>query len=706
MLPEVRKIKTLDVFTPQKWQTFLLRNYGLVTNAKLAEVLSTDEKTVEREVKRLGLDGIRYTERWMQSGYITILRNNWHLLPYEQIMTLLNMTEAELEYNLKEDDFLDVKLGNFKPYAETLTYAPLTEAEIAQTEKIAEIIKENFIPDYTLPFEFAYDKGLPAIQTVPTEDGDFLKIIYGYSMLYGDTLLTGEDPISEGLLKKLSAVGVNGIWFQGVLPKLAHYPFAEGVSNGYEIRRANLNKLIEKCGKYGIKIYLYMNEPRALYPEQFTKETNDLKGWFLNGQYNLCTSTKTVQDYLYTAVKDFVSAVPGLGGIITITMSENFTNCYSWQGCTCPRCLKRSIADVVPEVNNIFMRAIRDSGSSARLIANLWGWAPYRGWTPEEITKGIENLDKDITVLCISEMGTIERDGKEFNVGEYSLSKVGPCKETKKNLSYARSLGHKIVAKVQINNSWEFSIVPYVPVFELIKEHISNLTEFGVTGLMMSWTLGGYPSPSLDLVDRLLRGKLDYDAWLEERYGQAWKVAKEAVHLFSEGYRYYPFDLNSLYNGAQHVGSTNIWYKKRTGLDATMVCYPYDAIEQWKTCSDEEYENCLERLLAHFERGLELLDTVTRNEALEELRRMAETVYVNLRSELVQFRYTKIKETASYQDVRALIEEERSLTKRLYRLASVDARIGYEASNHYFFTQNSFLEKLVNLAVLEQAFAK
>lgn len=704
MLPEIRKTKPLDIFTPQKWQTFILRNYGLVTKEKMAEVLGTDAQTVEREAKRLGLDGVKYSKRWMELGYITVLRNNWHLLPYQQIMTLLDMSEAELEYNLKEDDFLDVKLGNFKPYAEPLVYAPLTEAEIEQTEKIAEIVRENFIPDYTAPFEFSYEKGVSELQTVQTDDGEFLKIIYGYSMLYGDTLLTGEDPISDGLLKKLAAVGVNGIWFQGVLSKLSYYPFVEGVSDGYEIRRKNLKKLIEKCAKYGIKIYLYMNEPRSLFPNQFTEKTESLKGWFFNGQYSLCTSTKEVQDYLYNAVKDFTAAVPGLGGIITITMSENFTNCYSWQGCVCPRCSKRSRADVVPEVNNIFMRAIRDGGSGARLIANLWGWAPYMGWTPEETTKGIENLDKDITVLCISEMGTVERDGKEFKVGEYSLSKVGPCKETKKNLSYAKSLGHKIAAKVQINNSWEFSSVPYVPVYELVKEHITNLTEFGVTGLMMSWTLGGYPSPSLDLVDRLLRGTLDYEDWLKERYGENWLTVKEAVHLFSEGYRYYPFDVNTLYYGAQHVGSSNLWYKERTGYDATMVCYPHDAVEQWKQCSDEEYQDCLENLLKNFEKGLELLDGVQGNDDFKELKAMAETVYVNLRSELVQFRYNKIKEGATYADVQAFIAEEKELTKRLYRLASGDARIGYEASNHYYFTQNSFLEKFINLAALEQAF--
>ena len=53
------------------------------------------------------------------------------------------------------------------------------------------------------------------------------------------------------------------------------------------------------------------------------------------------------------------------------------------------------------------------------------------------------------------------------------------------------------LAKVQFNNTWEISAVPYIPVPQLIVKHCENLRKAGVSGLMAAWTCGGYPSPNL-----------------------------------------------------------------------------------------------------------------------------------------------------------------------------------------------------------------
>lgn len=266
----------------------------------------------------------------MESGYITIIKANWHLLPYSQLIEILDTTEEILDYNLREDDFLGIKLGEFNLYCEEVVYHPLTAKQIEKTEEISKIIKENFIENYTPPFEFLYDEKL----LIETKDNnkDFEKIVYAYSATYGDAFLNDGEIIPESLLKRLSKTGVNGIWFQGVLSKLSPYPFIEGVDLGYEKRRANVNKLIDKCAEYGIKVYLYFNEPRGLEKEEFTEETAKLKGREYVGKIALCTSKREVKEYLYSAFKDFVKSVPNLGGIITITASENLTNCFARPG--------------------------------------------------------------------------------------------------------------------------------------------------------------------------------------------------------------------------------------------------------------------------------------------------------------------------------------------------------------------------------------
>jgi predicted Zn-dependent peptidase len=56
-------------------------------------------------------------------------------------------------------------------------------------------------------------------------------------------------------------------------------------------------------------------------------------------------------------------------------------------------------------------------------------------------------------------------------------------------------------AKIQANASWELSAIPYIPVPYLVKEHIENLGVEGVDDIMLSWTVGGYPTPTLGLLD-------------------------------------------------------------------------------------------------------------------------------------------------------------------------------------------------------------
>ena len=706
MLPAIKKIKELPVFTPTKWQTVLLRNYGLIEPKKLAEVLKTDETTIEREAKRLGLEKIAYDERWLRCGYITIVRNNWHLLPYSQLMQLLDVSEETLDYNLREDDFLSYKLGDFKPYCEEVLYKPLNERQLIETEEIAKIVRENFIENYVVPFAFGYEKETPCL--TKDKNADFAKIVYAYSAMYGDTFLNDGEIVPELLLKKLSQTGVNGIWFQGVLSKLSPYPFVDGVSDSYEKRRKNLRKLIQKCAKYGIKVYLYFNEPRALAIDDVNERTKGLLGRECGGKYSLCTSQPAVQEYLYMAVKDFVSSVPDLSGIITITMSENLTNCYSISGNDCPICTKRTRPEVVAEVNNVIMRALKDSGTGAKLFANLWGWSAYMGWTKEDVLKGIALLDKDIAVMCVSEFGTVMKDGKPYTVGEYSLSQVGPCEETKEYLSFAKASEHKIMAKVQINNSWELASVPYIPVFELIVEHMGNLKSLGVNGLLLSWTLGGYPSASFRLVNEIFSGDFDYDEWLKSQYADEWERVKKCVGLFSSAFRNYPFATDVLYYGAMQVGASNLLYRERTGLKATMVCFPYDDIDGWLggKFTAEEYKQKLHALVSEWRVGLEALQGVQGNAQYAELKMMAETVYLNLKSLLVQFLYNEGKEQENAQALLPLLDEEEYLAKALYALASKDARIGYEASNHYYFTQNTFLEKLINLEILKSGLVK
>jgi hypothetical protein len=292
-------------------------------------------------------------------------------------------------------------------------------------------------------------------------------------------------------------------------------------------------------------------------------------------------------------------------------------------------------------------------------------------------------------------------------VEEYSISKVGPCEQTKQSLSIARDVGHKIMAKVQINNSWEIAVVPYIPVFDLIIEHMSNLKTLGVGGLMMSWTLGGYPTVSLDLVNRIFDDNFSYDEWLHDHFGENAAAVKSAVKSFSDGFKHYPHNIWTIYHAPHQMGAANLLYKEKTGYSATMVTFPFDDYKTWcGRYSKEEFVGLLTTILVNWQKGLDALKKLEGNEEFVKLKRYAEVVYVNFRSMLVQIEYNIAREGEDKQLIIQLLEEERELARRLYALAAQDACVGYEASNHYYFTQNHFLEKFINIEQLLEKFGK
>ena len=292
---------------------------------------------------------------------------------------------------------------------------------------------------------------------------------------------------------------------------------------------------------------------------------------------------------------------------------------------------------------------------------------------------------------------------------------MGPCEEIKAHLPYISERGHNTWAKIQLNNTWEFSCIPYLPTFELVMEHVRRLKKLGIRGLMMSWTLGGYPSPIMHLAKELLEGECDYDAWLASTYGKDADNVKRAVHIFSEAFKNYPMG-EVLYNGPQSLGPLNFWYSEPTGLASTMVTFPYDAIDTWKlnwspdpACidnTDEEFCGAIQRVVSGFSEGIAILEGSALTKNAEELLNMAKVMYINLYSLLLQFEYFRNRENISKERALELIEKDEALLFSLYEICKNDARVGYEASNHYFFARNTFFEKLLNFEELKKEYSK
>ena len=87
-----------------------------------------------------------------------MLRSNWHLLPYEQLLQLLDWSPGHLAYMMKVDDGIWGKLGAAKPVAAPLRYRPLTDDEGERTRALSETVDrhlpEHRTPASSLPLDF------------------------------------------------------------------------------------------------------------------------------------------------------------------------------------------------------------------------------------------------------------------------------------------------------------------------------------------------------------------------------------------------------------------------------------------------------------------------------------------------------------------------------------------------------------------------
>ena len=689
---------------PTDWQNVIFINYGKVRTDILASVLRTDEKTVIAEAERMGLGKIRYDDNWRKCGYVTTIRNNWHLLSYKQIAALLEMTDDELEYILFHEDFLFIKLGQIKPDTGEVYYFPLTAEQRAATDKVCKLVLHEYIEPTCRPFDFFANTQKSCIAPVSSLGET---VIYNYCSRYGDILLDGDfGAFSDELLAAYSSCGVTGIWFEGLLSRLANHPFGGGDGKQL-IRQKNLRTLCEKCAAYGIRIFLYFNEPRAmktqLMPEKLRGNTDE------DGYSALCISTPEVREYLISATEELCRAVPKLGGIITITMSENFTHCGSRKGpLNCPRCKAAGAPKLAATVNNLIAEGARRAGGNVRVIANLWGWSAFCGWDDAMQHEGISALDKDVEVLIVSEYGKdIEKGGVKCTVIDYSISNIGPAKSNVELLKFAEAKGHKVWAKIQINTSWECSAVPCIPAYNLVAEHLNNLATLGITDFMGSWTLGGYPSSTLKL-SSTYRGKngVDYDGFLKGEFGEHAKAVKNTVDKFSSAFREFPFSVDVLYYAPHNLGGGEMWSSELIDLPSTMVGFSYDDTETYTVPYGEKiYISQMRKVVNGFKEAAADLSKISADgNSFSELRLGVNGALLQYEAALNHVEFTIEKKAGFPNKEKALeiLDREYDCVRRLYSLISSDARMGFEATQHYYYNENTLLLKLINLTVIRE----
>ncbi|MDW7659298.1 MAG: hypothetical protein SCM11_19195, partial [Bacillota bacterium] len=288
-----------------------------------------------------------------------------------------------------------------------------------------------------------------------------------------------------------------------------------------------------------------------------------------------------------------------------------------------------------------------------------------------------------------------------------TMSLAGPGHHAKSLWRAARDSGLENCAKVQFNNTWELSALPWLPVFAKVAEHVANLRAEGVRHLQLSWTLGGYPSPNLKLAGRLMDGCGDARSFLTDWLGEALgAVADAAQQRFSKAFEQFPFHIGVLYVGPQNYGPMVPFQLEKTHQKATMLGFPYDDLDGWRAIYPRDvFARQFEQLVDLWQEGLAIMRPHSGQSVdFDEMLRLAEAALCHFASTMNQIRFVmhrddwlENRQDSDRQAMLAIIEAERDIVLQMISLRKVDSRLGYESSNHYYYTLQDLAEKLLNL---------
>ena len=722
---------------PDRVHEFVWRNWGAVDPARLAKIAGASVQEITALAESMGLPpDTPVSPEMAKRGYATLIRRNWHLLPYDQLLELLEMTPDRLAFTLREEDFLWVKLGRLKPQCAPLHYVAPDDAAKQRAAEIRRVVEQDFGNGLRQPAEPRFDfvrqlsAPLPGVSPHTAEKtGDStLRLVYSYVAVYGDPLLNPElNPYPDGLLQRLAASGINGVWLQVLLRDMAPgaTTFPE-FGEGHERRLANLQALVQRAARYGIGVYLYINEPRAM-PAAFFQGRPEMAGVREAEFTALCTSHPAVRQWMADALAHIFRNVPGLGGVYAITASENLTSCAShgdWS--SCEHCKGRSDTEIISEVVSLIEEGVHRGNAQAHVLISDWGWKGH-GDAPDIIAR----LPKSVTLMSVSEWALpIERGGVKSTVGEYSISAVGPGPRALREWKAAQEAGLKIGTEIQFNNTCEIASVPYLPVMDLVAEHCRNLRQAAtLDAMLIGWTMGGYPSPNFQVAQQLSGTPAPsvatvLDAIAQDRFGpEGAPRARKAWSLMSEAFRQYPFNVSVVYTSPVQCGPANPLYPSKTGYSATMWGMPYDDIDGWRgPYPPDVFAAQFEKVAEGWHAGIDEMQAAVKaappgrnREARADLR-LARAAAINFQSVANQARFVLARDalaklpksappgevTDSEQALRLRTEMKRSLeseidlARQLFAITCEDSRIGFEPSCQYFYLPLDLVEKVIN----------
>lgn len=544
-----------------------------------------------------------------------------------------------------------------------------------------------------------------------------------------DELVNGGDYYPDNYLSRLAHDGVNGIWIYTHIETLVRTTLQPQFAEKSELRQKTLNRIIEKCRRYGIRVFVFFSEPHFKHTNGHP-EVQGNRLW--NGKRTFCTSTPEGREFCADAMYKLFTACPRLGGIINLCQGEYTTSCASALPIIdCPHCGSKSAGEVLADTMDCFAEGMRRAGATgAECIAWSYG---MRTWDIPNIRDYVRHLPKDVIELQnFEEGGWNEQLGKKRLATDYWLSYTGPSEMFEATADEARQNGIGMYAKLQVCNSHEVATVPYIPAPGLLFDRYKYMHAAGISGVMQCWFFGNYPCMMSKAAGELafLEDFSDKHAYLRSLAALTWGEARaeemaRVWETFEEAYANYPTSIGFSYNGTMHAGPTWILQliPKNTVPSHTWVGNLPTTGDRLASCLHRTHtmEECFtlcDRMQSGWKKGVALMENVSGCGADEESREQlsvarALSVLFESGTNIVEFYLLREKLGRGEDDAMAILSRMREIfaiemqnSRKLIELCELDSRLGFHSeAETYQFHKERLLHRIKALEfILETEF--
>lgn len=552
--------------------------------------------------------------------------------------------------------------------------------------------------------------------------------------------IIAEQVYSDEELANIAREGFNAIWVHGLLHQVVNSPVFPQLGKSSELHITAMRKLIDRAAKHGIKVFLYMQPPRALPTDHPFWNDNFEAGGHIEEKHPaddsndiidfrcLCTSHPTVKQYLHDASKRLAAALPDLGGVIMITASEYSSHCIGRCGhtlgamgeeieveTTCPRCAEREPSDIISEIITLVRDGIRSVSDQMQIWAWNWSWTFYYDVPCTEI---IEKLPKDVVLMLGLERGGVQDycGRRNVEVNEYSISYAGPSKQCMEGLKTAQKLGLKTSGKLQFGTTHELATVVSLPLIGNLYKKADYMRKNDVAGYMGCWNFGNTLSANTSAFNYFFSLECpdnEHDALqcFASKYmpGCDPEAVMNAWYIFADAMLHYPFCISFLYAGPTNyslayiprpeplndVSAGRSWLNDARGDDLSGCLNDF---------SLDEVIAGFEKLSASWAEGVKELEHALHKSntkhAAEELVN-AKICGACFHSTLNTFKFYKLRldwTDTQMPEYRKIAEDEIALLEQIKPVVASDKRQGYHSEAHaYFFNEEMIAHKINNL---------